>query len=410
LEALKNMKSKILGYLCLGLCIHAAGTAWAADPVPATGGVLPSGQHSDQLSWQHFIAVITPASKSQVVFETWASDPDIYTPTPHWPTPEQAKHKKLRPGLLQLSKAPHALTAAMIDGQCQPVGDAKAGNFPVAGSTPPPQPIKLTGSQPCYAEEVRRNRPSYDYLTSNGLNTTAGLAKAYQKAKSSDWRVSLPADAVEVKADWVPVDTIVDWLAANHVKKTVAQVKAQYYTTVSDGTVYGLVSVHISSKEIPNWVWASFEHQANPGRCDTMGCYDAFGAVKPKILPATEAAANGQYGNCAKSPAVAKLFKAAQLDGVWQNYCLKASQIDFVAKNGEPLMLGDSFTERIAAAVPIRQSSCMACHASAAVNKDGSPFTTLLSSSPMGNVTLPTDTVSVDFIWGITNLLKNDGQ
>lgn len=404
------MKSKILAYLCLGLCIHAAGTAWAANPVPATGGVLPSGQNADQLSWQHFIAAITPASTSQVVFETWASDPDIYTPTPHWPTPEQAKNKKLRPGLLQLSKAPHALTAAMIDGQCQPVGDAKAGNFPIAGSTPPPQPVKLTGSQPCYAEEVRRNRPSYDYLTSNGLNTQAGLAKAYQKAKSSDWRVSLPTDAVEVKADWVPIDTIVDWLAANHVKKTVAQVKAQYYTTVSGGTVYGLISFHISSKEIPNWVWASFEHQANPGRCDTMGCYDSFGAVKPKILPAAETSANGQYGNCAKTPAVAKLFKAAQLDGVWQNYCLKASQIDFVAKNGAPLMLGDSFTERIAAAVPIRQSSCMACHASAAVNKDGSPFRTLLSSNPMGNVTLPTDTVSVDFIWGIINLLKNDGQ
>jgi hypothetical protein len=406
LEALNNMSSKILRSLCLGLFIHVAGTASAAGPVPATGGVLPSGENSDQLSWQHFIAVITPASKSQVVFETWASDPDIYTPTPHWPTPEQAKNKKLRPGLLQLSKAPHALAATKIDGKCGPVSQPKDGNFPVAGSTPPPQPLKLAAPQPCYAEEVRRNRPSYDYLVGNGLNTQAGLAKAYQKAKSSTWRVSLPTDSVEVKADWVPIETIVDWLAANHVKKTVAQVKAQYYTTVSDGTVYGLVSFHISSKEIPNWVWSSFEHQDNPGRCDTMGCYDSFGAVKPKILPAPTASANGQYGSCAKTPAVAKLFKAAQLDGVWQNYCLKASQIDYVAKNGEALMLGDSFTERIAAGVPILQSSCMACHASAAVNKDGSPFTTLLNTNPMGNVTLPTETVSVDFIWGVINLLQ----
>ncbi|WP_353399100.1 hypothetical protein [Duganella hordei] len=400
------MRTKIIDYICLGFFIHVAGSAWAANPVPATGGVLPSGENSDQLSWQHFIAAVAPVSKSQVLFETWASDPDIYTATPHWPTPEQARIKKLRPGLLQLSKAPHALSAAMIDGKCSPVSHPKDGNFPVAGSTPPAQPIKLAAPQPCYAEEVRRNRPSYDYLTGNGLNTQAGLAIAYQKAKSSGWRVSLPTDAVEVKVDWVPIDTIVDWLAANHVKKTVAQVKTQYYTTMSGGTAYALVSLHISSKEIPNWVWASFEHQDNPGRCDTMGCYDSFGAARPKIPPAPEASANGQYGNCAKSPAVAQLFKAAHLDGVWQNYCLKSSQIDFVAKNGEPLMLGDSFTERIAAGVPILQSSCMACHASAAVNKDGSPFTTLLSTNPMGNVTLPTDTVSVDFIWGVINLLQ----
>jgi hypothetical protein len=146
-------------------------------------------------------------------------------------------------------------------------------------------------------------------------------------------------------------------------------------------------------------VWASFEHQDNPGRCDTMGCFDSFGAKKKAVEPVTTA--NTQYGKCVKTAAVEKLFKDAKLDGVWKNYCLKSSQIDEVSKSGVSLMLGDSFTERVAAAVPINQSSCMSCHASASVTSNGAPYTTLLAESPMGNVTLPSTAVGVDFIWGI---------
>ena len=385
-----------------GLVLLIAGLtpALAATPVPAAGGTLPSGINSDELSWQHFIAAVAPASPTQVVFETWASDPDVYNDAPYWPTQEQAKTKKLRPSLLQLSRAPHPLPLAAIDGTCSTVGNADAGNFPVAG-VPPPQPVSLNAPQPCFSEEVRRNRPTFDYLVGNGLNTQPGLAKAYQKAMSSSWRVNLPTDSVEIKADWIPVDTLVDWLASNYVKTSVAQVKKQYYTTVSAGVTYGLVSLHISSKEIPNWVWASFEHQGNPGRCDTMGCLDAFGAAKAKVMPAPFPSKNSQYGSCTKSAALEKMFKTAHLDQIWNNYCLKSSQIDYVAKDGAPLMLGDSFTERIAADVRIDKASCMSCHAAAAVLKDGSPFTDLLKNSPMGKVTLPPDAMAVDFIWGI---------
>lgn len=389
------MKLTLLSVILFGSLVSTA--QGASAPEPSKGGPLPSGVNSDRQSWANLVKITTPVSKNQLQFETWASDPDIYTFTPKWPTPAEALTKKLRAGLLQQAKAGHATTT--IDGKCATVGDAAAGNFPVAGSTPPPFPQTLATPQPCYAEEVRRNRPSFDYIVDNKLNTQAGLAQAYKKATTSTWRVALPTDAVEVKADWLPVDTLVDWLAANKVTLSLDQVKKQYLIRESDGVAYGLVSMHISSKEIPNWVWASFEHQNNPGRCDTMGCHDQFGARKPAVAPV--ATANGQYGSCMKTPVLEKMFKAANLDRVWENYCLKSSQIDMVSAKGADLMLGDSFTERIAASVPINQSSCMSCHASAAVTSTGAPFTTLLNTSPMGKVVLPPNTVAVDFVWGI---------
>jgi hypothetical protein len=397
------MKPTIPRAMLLSALVSLAGGAHAAAPVPSTGGLLPSGLHSDQVSWQHFVDIVTPVSSTQAVFETWATDKDMYTATPVWPTPEAAARKHLRPSLLQHNKAPHALaTSAALDSECGPVGDAAAGNFPQnAKGQPVPGPIALPAPQPCFAEEVRRNRPTFDYIVANGLHTTAGLAQAYKKAKApkSTWRVALPTESIEVKIDWIPVETLVDWLAANHARTSLEEVKKQYYTTVSKGVTYGAVSMHLSSKEIPNWVWATFEHQNNPGRCDTMGCRDSFGAVKA-VVPAA-AKANGQYGACAKAPALETMFKAAGLGPAWNHYCLKGSQIDFVAKNKAPLMLGDSFTERVAASVPINHSSCIACHASAAVTSKGLPYTTMLNKHPMGNVTLPPDALAVDFIWGI---------
>jgi hypothetical protein len=394
------MKTHIAGALLLSLALSLAASIASAQtattPVPATGGTLPSGANSDKVSWENFIAVIKPVSPSQAVFETWASDPDIYNKKPHWPTTGEAGVKKFRAGQLQKARAPHQMKvgATIDDPKCQTVGNAAAGNFPTTVNPPAKDP-----TQPCYAEEVRRNRPSYDYIVDNGLYTQLGLAAAYKKATTSKWRVSLPASAVEVKADWLPMETLITWLGQNGVKLTPAEVKQRYYTTVSDNVAYGLVSVHISTKEIPNWVWASFEHEDNPGRCDTMGCHDSFGAKKPTVAPVGKE--NGQYGQCVKTDEVKKLFKAAGLGAAWDNYCLKASQIAYVDMSGAPLMLGDSFTERVAADVPINRSSCIACHAAAAITSDGKPFMTLLNSFPMGNVTLPPTAVGVDFIWGI---------
>ena len=102
------MKPHLLPLIVLSLVTS---TAWAAAPqapVPSRGGTLPSGVHSDQASWQHFVRIVAPVSPTQAQFETWASDVDIYTDTPKWPTQEQAAEKKLHASQLHHSKSAHA--------------------------------------------------------------------------------------------------------------------------------------------------------------------------------------------------------------------------------------------------------------------------------------------------------------
>ena len=77
----------------------------------------------------------------------------------------------------------------------------------------PPNPavggFPQTGTPtPCIAEEVKRNRPQFDYIVGNKLYTKAGIAAAY----ASGFQVDMPASAIAVKGDWVPVATLMQWI------------------------------------------------------------------------------------------------------------------------------------------------------------------------------------------------------
>jgi hypothetical protein len=368
------------------------------------------GASYDQMSWQAFVAVVTPAPGGQgLTLETWATDPDTFQATPTWPgglsVAAVAEKPRFQTSLLARAHIPAGLraTAAVSVGGCSyPVGDAAAGNFP-------------TGSKSdCIAEEVRRNRDAFDYIVSNGLYTQAGLESAFAGPV-----INFPSSAIELKLDWVPEPTLVKWLNTNNVQTPPGFVKQNYYTTVSGGTTYALLSMHISTKQLPNWLWATFEHQLNPGRCDTMGCYDKFGvtgngtSIQPLAVPQPGAVQN-QYPACAKSPALAAMFSTAGLASVWNNYCLKATQIDFLSTQnatiGQPVIDGDSVIERITADVPIAQSSCITCHAYAAVTAQGcvsvSDNPGLASPGPVGlvNWAYLQKQKMYDFVWGVINI------
>ena len=207
--------------------------------------------------------------------------------------------------------------------ECLKPGDAAAGNFPVSG---------------CIGEEVRRNFASYQYIVSNGLNSTAGLARAFK----AGLKVDLPADAVEFKGNWVRVIGLIAWIKRTEgVTISREYVRNNYYVaTATSGRVtdeFALVGFHFATKQIKNWVWADFEHRLNPGRCDTIGCHDDFGALEPDVQPKTTA--NRNYRECRKTPALLSLMANAGLSPVWQNYCLKDAEIDFVQANGKPQLL-----------------------------------------------------------------------
>lgn len=370
--------------LMRALTMLLAALAWLALTfAPPAGAAVRSDStpDADRAAWQHFAAVAAPAGKGRVVFETWAADDDIYTSKPNWPGEAALDQRRLRQGSLQRPAMPHAMRTGGATTDCEEIAGDSA-------------PMALPGRQPCFSGEVRRNMAAYRYIVQNQLNTKAGLAGAFKKAQGG-WRVSLPEDSVAVKADWVPVDTIIAWLGRNAQRLSPAQVRAQYYTTVAQGQSFALVALHISSKQQPGWVWASFEHRMNPGRCDALGCSDQFGAVRTRI-PAAKVA-DRPYPACGQSDALGEVFKAKRLHAVWSNYCLKAAesiQAPAVAVNAA------SHGERLPNAA-VRKTTCVACHATAGFGRDGRAYTKLLTSHQVGAVRLPDDIVANDFSWGI---------
>jgi hypothetical protein len=387
-----------------------------------TGVAYSPGKNFDQLSWSAFVAAVKPALKSApagaATFETWATDADTFeTNPPRCPEPNvtavaaaaRPNNNRFQTSFLErahqptgLQQAPAAAQVGGVPTACTKPGNPAAGNFPTpAVKTPPAN---------CIAEEVRRNYAACKFIKDNKLYTQADLAKAFTGKP-----IAFPKDAVELKMDWMPVDTVVVWLNNNGVKVNGAPVTADfvrknYFTTKQpDGTEYAMASMHVSTKDRPNWLWATFEHQANPGRCDTTGCYDDYGIISRLANIPPQQVANTHYPDCAKSPELAGLFAKAGLAKVWNNYCLKGTQIDYVstqaATKGQPVLDGDSLIERITADVPINRSSCISCHAYATFGSDGCVFFAtnpgLGSPAPIGNVTPQTGQKSYDFVWGL---------
>ena len=381
-----------LAFGLLGLASASAQTAVVVAVPTQAGAVYGTTENSDAFIWRLFTEFAAPASKakaSPAVFETWASDEDTFSLTPHWP--DSTEPKKLHTSVLQTTKSPglpmKTVGSGSIDVGCSPPGNAAVGGFPTNGSP-----------APCIAEEVRRNRPQFDYIVNNNLNTQAGLAAAFAKS----FKVDMPSPAIAVKADWIPVQTLLQWLPQ---LGNVTNIEGKYYTTIVSTVEYALVAVHVSSKQNANWVWGTFEHQLNPGRCDSIGCSDSFGAYIPKVPP-NKSVINTQYGACPKTQKVKALMAEANMATVWENYCLKATQVDYSAPDGTPYVLGNTVTEGIVGNDTISGSSCITCHAYASFGSNGKPMasaTAALAINPTGEP-IPAvldGSVQFDFMWGI---------
>ena len=380
----------------VGLSIGGTDTGAKAQLVPP---VVP-----DVASWQQFVLAVTPSgTPGKVAYETFASDQDIYvsnpcpTPTPSsgcnaptWPSATATSTKALQRSLLGTAHARAAMQrrgkfTVEVIGPAQGCGTpsglnqaAKGSGFPASG---------------CIGEEVRRDRPSFDYLVANELWSTSGLAQYYATKQP----VSLPWNTLEVKADWIPVSTLATWLG-----KPQSFVTANFYTStanVGNGppTTYAMTSMHLMVKSpgFPDWVWANFENAYVPGRCDLTGCTDSFGAQKAYVPPNPKSW--GQYGACPKTPAVSAMMTQANVAPVFANYCMTGSQSAFTA-NGSPTLLGSPVIETLNANVPLAQSSCISCHAGASFNASGTPGPV---NETIGPNAPPSGYTGYDLMWGV---------
>ena len=325
-----------------------SGSAQIARPCRAPSTVpdpAPPLNDPDRFVWQLFVEVNarapqqvtfrTPAgatiTTNDALWETWADDPWTFPAQPDpanppaWPGAPAVRGAKR---LIEKAKAgPHPHDAKGIrDGLL---------TVPVGSS-----------------EEVRRNKATFDYVIQNDLWYTQGIAAFFASGNVVDF----PIDSVEVKGNWIAIEE---------------SDKPDYHWNYDiNGKLYGLVAMHITSKALPNWIWATFEWVGNPGRCDFIGCRDCFGYSPATVASNTDAVGKTYSGGTMNAP-LAAMFEAGGLTGPWgaewQNYRLKASQTDYVDPTGVPLLVGNSVTE----GGFVQTASCMTCHSRAAVDATG---------------------------------------
>jgi hypothetical protein len=209
-------------------------------------------------------------------------------------------------------------------------------------------------------------------------------------------------ESIAVKGDWIPIAALLQWVPQ---LKSFDEIRKLYHTTVTNSVEYALVSMHMASRQNKNWVWATFEHEMNPGRCDYIGCFDSFGAQKSSVLP-NKVGFNTQYGACQKAQPLESLMAKAGLSQVWRHYCLKSSQVDFTAADGTPFALGNSVIEGIVGNGTVAASSCISCHYYASFGQTGATTPAaraILPFNPTGNP-IPgvlAGSRQFSFMWGV---------
>jgi hypothetical protein len=367
-------------------------------------GPNPGMTDPDQVAWQLFTQVTTPAGGG-LTFQGWASDTDTFQPNAQWPTGAATQDGlDARPAVIPTigktgssmlgaprrptadaapdakgaaaattnAQAP-AAEAAPAEGDSATNAQAPASTRAVASAAAPapapgnslenfpPPPTTEPGASSFLIEEVRRNQPAFDYIVSNNLNSLSGLKTAFANTMT----VSFPVDAIEVKTNWLPVSQLKTYYPTAQA--------SDFYVTKENGVDYALIAMHINSKQVPNWTWATFEHQLNPGRCDYMGCHDAFGATVADVPAADNQGANQgtTYANCEKTPALQAMMSGAGLPAVFANYCLKGAQTEWTDNNGLAIRVANSVTEYTFAQL----GSCMTCHGMANFDENGKPTT-----------------------------------
>jgi hypothetical protein len=182
-------------------------------------------------------------------------------------------------------------------------------------------------------EEVRLNRATFDYIRDNSLYSVEGQQWFFYNHQP----ISFPPGSIQVQAVW---------RAIGEEDKARYQWEEFRDPKTKKRYTYGLTALHIASKVLPHWLWATFEHVDNPYR---PGVFDE-GWLNPSrdsvACPAGEL-------DCNHVPT------GLGIQGTrWENYRLRGTQIDYADADGNPVILANSELE-----TGFQQSaSCMSCH------------------------------------------------
>lgn len=134
-----------------------------------------------------------------------------------------------------------------------------------------------------------------------------------------------------------------------------------------EGDFMIVTAMHFTTKEIPNWVWATFWWHDNPN--------------------------GGRFSNARPDATVLK--------GPWRNYLMAVSYDMDLPKelDGSPKVAFNPYLEaRFPNGV---NSNCMTCHQRAVWNKNGTDFLPITRGSAKMDDPLFKDATSVDFLWSL---------
>ena len=351
------MTSPLLAAMCVSLAMVAGAARAEEATAPANWKEKPWLEPQDtamatftpdEYAWRLFLALNWPARAAgcgpdtakkigdagPAVWERWAIKTDVFlaggAKPKSWgelcgaaevaktlaPSAQLALARQLRAGAPNLEFAP-------------PGGEASTGND----------------------EEVRLNEAAFNFVRDQGLySRTRQQAMAAAGVKAIDF----PRLGKEVKAHWIVLPN-----AADH---------SRYHTgKTDDGRTYGLVALHITTKDLPRWFWATYEHVDNETRWPAQFPFEFAGwsTVPPRDT----------YACPPNNPGCRALPQGLGLENTkWQNYRLKATQTDWVDSFGEPTRVVNS---KIESGFIQRESSCISCHSLALIGERGPqmPFT-----------------------------------
>jgi hypothetical protein len=263
------------------------------------------------------------------------------------------------------------------------------------------------------SQEVHMNRAAYEFITRDDIQlyNLDGQEALLQKAVAAGNRqlIVFPGLAKEVKAQWQVID---DTQKGRYLwREATSSIDHQKH-------LFGLVALHILTKDLPNWFWADFGHVDCEGTSPVNGCDLSPQGVKlgHNNLPATttpiDATTRGPDGTGA-GPSGTGGLRNETVGTVWANYILRGTQTAFTSADGEPTILSNPVIEG-----PFQQSSCISCHALATIAPRlgaggdrlngsgfpaplGTPNPTLLGADPLASFTSGpvVNYLQMDFLW-----------
>lgn len=187
-------------------------------------------------------------------------------------------------------------------------------------------------------EDTRLNASAYSHIVENKLYNRDEQEKLVAAGVQ---RLSFPLNTKEVKANWLRIEE--------------ADKPRYHWVEVNvDGQIeiWGMVGLHIMTRDMPRWHWSTFEHVDNEARWPRVYPNAFRGWVVPSVDTASCPPDNL---SCNRIPS------GLGLEGTkWENYRLRGSQIDWVDNRGNPTILPNS---KIEGDFDQHSMSCMTCHA-----------------------------------------------